>query len=73
MLRIVASRNISHAFVSGGQDDDGEEGKDEGERAGDAPLREDDAEVLGREREEHLLAWRGSQYWRVWTGRHELG
>lgn len=54
MLRIVASRYISHAFVSGGQEDDGEEGEDERERASDVPLREDDAEVLGGECEEHL-------------------
>ncbi len=46
MALLVSSTDLSHTFVAGGQEDDGDEGENEGEGVGDAPLGEYDAQVL---------------------------
>lgn len=50
----VSTSNFAKAFVSSGQEDDGNEGNQERNCTGDVPLGEDDAEVLGRPGKEHL-------------------
>jgi hypothetical protein len=47
MARLISPADISYAFVSGCEEDDGDEREDEGECAGDAPGGKDNAEVVG--------------------------
>jgi len=51
----VSPAGVADELVAGGEEDDAEEGEEEGERAGYAPGGEDDAEIVGREGEEHLV------------------
>ena len=46
MRQLVVSGDLTDAFVAGGQESNGDEGEDQGEGPGDAPLAEDDAEIL---------------------------
>lgn len=46
MCRFVLAGNLSDTLVPGCEEDDKHEGEEEGNGSGDAPLAEDDAEVL---------------------------
>lgn len=50
----IASANFPHEFVAGGKNDDAEQGEDKTQCRVDVPSAEDDAEVGGIPREEHL-------------------
>lgn len=52
---LVLSSYLSDPFIACGEDDDGDEGHEEREGAGDAPLAEDYAEVFGGPGENHLV------------------
>ncbi len=61
----ISSADFANAFVAGGEEDDGDEGEGEGESPGDPPLTEDDAQIFGGPRKEHLrqsVSTRPAQY-----------
>lgn len=47
MVGFIDACKASDSFVGGREEDDGEEGSDERGCAGDAPFREDNADVFG--------------------------
>lgn len=54
VVLFIFPAHVPHPFVASGQDYDRDQGYKQRECSGHAPLWEDDAEVLGRPREEHL-------------------
>jgi hypothetical protein len=54
MRRLVSTGDLSDAFVSGSQEDNGDERNEQREGTGDVPLTEDDTEVFGGPGEQHL-------------------
>ena len=52
---VVAARQLAHGLVSGAEGDDGGEREQQGQDAINVPAAEDDAQVLGRPGEEHLV------------------
>lgn len=56
MTRLISPRHLSNTFIARGEEHDNQQRNEEREGACDAPLGEDDAEVLGGPCEEHLLS-----------------
>jgi hypothetical protein len=55
MRSFVLAGYLSDTLVTSCEEDDKHEGEEEGNGAGDAPLAEDDAEILRRPCKEHLV------------------
>lgn len=56
MGSFVPPGDLANGLVARRENDDEDEGEDEAEWAGDAPLGKDDTKVLGRPGEEHLFS-----------------
>lgn len=54
MTRLIPPRHLSNTLIARGEEHDNQQRNEEREGACDAPLREDDAEVLCGPCEEHL-------------------
>ena len=54
LLSFVAARGFTHSFIACCQGYDDDEGEEEREGGGDAPLWEDDAEIVIVPGEDHL-------------------
>jgi hypothetical protein len=54
MALFILSADLSHTFIAGGKKDDGGEREQKGDGTRNAPLTENNAEIVGGPREEHL-------------------
>jgi hypothetical protein len=56
MALFILSADPSHAFIAGAKKDNGGEREQKGDGTRNAPLTENNAEIVGGPREEHLLS-----------------
>jgi hypothetical protein len=56
MALFILSADLSHAFIASGKKDNGGEREQKGDGTRNAPLTENNAEIVGGPREEHLLS-----------------
>jgi hypothetical protein len=54
MALFILSADLSHTFIAGGKKDDGGEREQKGDGTRNAPLTENNAEIVSGPREEHL-------------------
>ena len=60
MALFISSADLSHAFIASGKKGNGGEREQKGDGTRNAPLTENNAEIVGGPREEHLLSQRPS-------------
>jgi hypothetical protein len=56
MALFILSADPSHAFIAGAKKDNGGEREQKGDGTRNAPLTENNAEIMGGPREKHLLS-----------------